>query len=243
MTASLLTCSECGFDGSRWSTDDLERTLAHTDDLIGYVLDGAAPMLGSSVADLGVTSGDDQLAAAHALMHHLDVLAAARRERDTFEPMSGLVDSIQLSTGGVPKLPVDEAIVGPSGIEGDGHNNRRNHGRPWQALCIYSSDLLAELAAEGHPIRAGSAGENLTISGIDWTRMRGGLTVTIGAGPTPVWLQTSGPAAPCHKIGDWFVDREWNRIDHDERPGWARWYASVRAGGSIRPGDAVTITA
>jgi MOSC domain-containing protein YiiM len=206
------------------------------------VLDRATPGLRSNWPELAVT-GDDQIASAHALMHHLDVLAAARRERDPFEPMIGLVDSIQSSTGGVPKLPVDEAIVGPSGIEGDGHNNRRNHGRPWQALCLYSSDLLAELAAEGHPIRAGSAGENLTISGIDWTRMRGGLTVTIGADPTPVRLQTSGPAAPCHKIGDCFVDREWSRIDHAEQPGWARWYASVRAGGSIRPGDTVTITA
>ena len=38
---TTLTCSDCGFDGSRWSSDDLERTLAHTDDLIGYVLEGA----------------------------------------------------------------------------------------------------------------------------------------------------------------------------------------------------------
>jgi MOSC domain-containing protein YiiM len=239
MTTSLLTCSECGFDGSRWSDDDLERTLAHTDDLIGYVLEGATSMLRSNAPDLGVTNDDDQVAAAHALMHHLDTLAAARRESDSFEPMIGLVESIQSSTGGVPKLPVRTAVVGPSGIEGDGHNNRRNHGRPWQALCIYSSDLLGELEAEGHPIGAGSAGENLTISGIDWTRMRGGLTITIGA----VGLQTSGPAAPCHKIGDCFVDREWNRIDHGERPGWARWYASVRTGGTIQPGDTVTITA
>jgi MOSC domain-containing protein YiiM len=241
MTASPLTCSECGFDGSRWSDDDLERTLAHTDDLIGYVLQGSTSLAPTNAPD-GIND-DDQVAAAHALMHHLDELAAARRQTDPFEPMTGRLDSIQASSGGVPKLPVGEAVVGPSGIEGDGHDNRRNHGRPWQALCIYSSDLLDELVAEGHPIRAGSAGENLTIAGIDWTRMRGGLTITISSGPTAVRLQTSGPAAPCHKIGDCFVDREWNRIDHAERPGWARWYASVRTGGTIRPGDTVTITA
>ena len=39
MTA--LTCDECGFDGARWSDGDLERTLAHTADLVGYVLEGA----------------------------------------------------------------------------------------------------------------------------------------------------------------------------------------------------------
>jgi MOSC domain-containing protein YiiM len=241
MSASLLTCSECGFDASRWSDDDLERTLAHTDDLIGYVLAGS-----TARSDLVATDGDDgddPVDAVHSLMHHLEDLAAARRETDSFEPMVGRLESIQVSIGGVPKLAVPAANVGPGGIDGDGHANRCHHGRPWQALCLYSADLLSELRAEGHPIEAGSTGENLTLSGIDWTRMRGGLTIAIGSGMSGVRLRTSAPAAPCHKIGESFVDREWNRIDHTERPGWARWYASVRRSGSIRPGDTVTITA
>ena len=86
---------------------------------------------------------------------------------------------------------------------------------------------------------AGGAGENLTIRGIDWSRMRGGLTITIG----DVVLRTSRPAAPCHKIGDCFIERDWNRIDHVERPGWARWYASVLPAAPSSPGDAVTVTA
>ena len=138
-----------------------------------------------------------------------------------------------------------------SGVIGDVQGNRKNHGRPWQAICLYSSDLLADLRSEGHPVEAGGTGENLTMSGIDWSRMRGGLTVTIasagvnsGAGASGgVVLRTSGPAAPCHKIGDCFSERHWNRIDHTERPGWARWYASVLAGGTIAPGDTITITA
>jgi MOSC domain-containing protein YiiM len=104
---------------------------------------------------------------------------------------------------------------------------------------MYSSDLIEALRTEGHPIAAGSVGENLTIGGIDWSRMRGGLTITIG----DVVLRTSAPAAPCHKIGDCFTERHWNRIDHVERPGWARWYASVLHGGTVSPGDVVTVTA
>jgi MOSC domain-containing protein YiiM len=153
--------------------------------------------------------------------------------------MVGAVVSLHASTGGVPKLPIAEAVVGRGGIEGDRQNNRRNHGRPWQALCLYSSDLLDVLAAEGHPIAPGAAGENLTISGVDWARMRGGLTIEIG----DVRLRTSSPAAPCHKIGDCFVERDWSRIDHVENPGWARWYASVLVGGTIRPGDPLRVTA
>ena len=116
-----------------------------------------------------------------------------------------------------------------------------------QALCLDSSDLVAELRSEGHPVEAGGAGENLTMSGIDWSRMRGGLTVTItstGAGTSgEVVLRTSCPAAPCHKIGDCFSERHWNRIDHAERPGWARWYASALTGGTIAPDATVTMIA
>ena len=236
MTA-MLTCDVCGFEASRWSADDLERTLAHTGDLIGYVLSGSPDhaLLGARPLDVD----DDPIVATHTVMHRLDELAGARRVAEVFEPMVGSVASLQASVGGVPKLPIAEAVVGRGGIEGDGQDNRRNHGRPWQALCLYSSDLLEALAAEGHPIAAGAAGENLTISGIDWSRMRGGLTIEIG----DVRLRTSSPAAPCHKIGDCFVERDWNRIDHVERPGWARWYASVLVGGTIRPGDRLTVMA
>ncbi len=236
MTATL-TCDVCGFEASRWSADDLERTLAHTGDLIGYVLAGSPDQ--ASLAALPLDVDDDPVVATHAVMHRLDELAATRRSLEQFEPMVGSVGSLQASSGGVPKLAITEAVVGPGGIDGDGQNNRRNHGRPWQALCLYSSDLLDVLRTEGHPIVPGGAGENVTISGVDWSRMRGGLTIEIG----DVRLRTSSPAAPCHKIGDCFVERDWNRIDHVDRPGWSRWYASVLTGGTIVPGDRITITA
>ncbi len=237
IATSRLTCDVCGFDGGRWSDDDLERTHAHTDDLIGYVVAGAPDE--ASLATFSHDGVDDPVVAAHAVMHRLDELAAIRRSIDPFEPMVGTVASIQLSSGGVPKLAVPEAVVGSGGIEGDGQSNRRHHGRPWQALCLYSAERLDELVAEGHPIGPGAAGENLTIRGVDWSRIRGGLTIEIGT----VRLRISSPAAPCHTIGDCFTERHWNRIDHVEQPGWSRWYASVLGGGPIRPGDAVIVTA
>lgn len=236
---TIVTCDRCGFDGSRWSTDDLERTLAHSDDLIGYILEGADDSFVADVLAEPVAPDTDPVAAAHAVMHRLHDVSAARRTIDHFEPMVGRVESLQASGGGVPKAPIASAVIGPDGVLGDVQGNRRNHGRPWQAICLYSSDLLADLRREGHPVTAGGTGENVTISGVDWSRMRGGLTITIG----DVALRTSGPAAPCHKIGECFTDRDWNRIDHVERPGWARWYASVLSGGTVAPGDIVTVTA
>ena len=234
-----LTCTDCRFDGSLWSSDDLERTLAHADDLIGYVLQGADAAFVAEVTAEPVRFDDDPVVSAHAVMHRLPELASARRGIEVFAPMVGSIDSLQASAGGAPKASVPIAEIGLGGVLGDVQGNRLHHGRPWQAICLYSSDLIEALRAEGHPIAAGGVGENLTIGGIDWSRMRGGLTITIG----DVVLRTSSPAAPCHKIGDCFTDRHWNRIDHVERPGWARWYASVLSGGSVSPGDVVTVTA
>lgn len=235
-----LTCRTCGFDGDRWSDDDLERTLAHRDDLIGFVLEGADVALRTEVqASPVAAAGGDQLVSTHAVMHRLHELAELRRSRADFPPMVGRVDSLQASGGGVPKASIASAEIGPGGIVGDAQANRRNHGRPWQALCLYSSDVLAALHGEGHPITAGGAGENITVSGVDWSRLRGGVTIEIG----PVRLVTTSPAAPCHKIGECFTDRDWSRIDHSRRPGWARWYASVVTGGTIASGDQLTVRA
>lgn len=234
-----LICTTCGFDGDRWSDHDIERTIDHTDDLVGFVLQGAAPSLVAEVSAMSVAVDDDPLTTVHSVMHRLDEVAALRRSQEAFAAMTGTVRSLQASGGGVPKASVPTAELDVTGIVGDTQANRRHHGRPWQAVCLYSEDVMASLRAEGHPIEAGAAGENITLSGLDWSRMRGGLTIEIG----PVRLRTSSPAAPCHKIGDCFTDRHWDRIAHDDHPGWARWYASVLVGGRVRPGDTVTVSA
>ncbi len=240
---SVLRCTDCGFDGARWSDGDIERTLAHANDLLGYVLEGADASVVSGVAATSIAPDDDPMARTHAVMHRVHDVAAARRAAHEFEPMVGRVDSLQASGGGVPKTTIPVAEIGPDGVFGDVQRNRKHHGRPWQAVCLYSSDLLATLRGEGHPIEAGATGENITISGIDWERMRGGLTVTIGGTTGDILMRTSSPAAPCTKIAHCFVDRHWNRIDHDARPGWARWYTSVLVGGTVAPDATVTITA
>jgi MOSC domain-containing protein YiiM len=125
------------------------------------------------------------------------------------------------------------------GVEGDSQGHRVHHGRPWQALCMYSAEVIEALREEGHPISAGAAGENLTVEGIDWARLRGGLTIEIGE----VRCRVSAPAQPCHQIAGFFVSEDSSRIAHAKHPGWSRWYASVLHGGVIRPGDAVVVSA
>src|SRR5215207_3078317 len=92
----------------------------------------------------------------------------------------GRVESINTSRGGVPKTPVFEAQVTVEGIVGDVQRDLRHHGGPQRAVSIYSLDLIADLQREGHPMAVGAAGENLTVSGVDWTLLVPGRDVQVG---------------------------------------------------------------
>ena len=176
--------------------------------------------------------------AAHAVMHAIGEIAAARASLgDEVGPLIGTVHQISASGGGVPKRSVSQGQIDRSGLVGDRQAARAHHGRPWQAVCLYSTEVIDALRSEGHSISPGAAGENLTLSGIAWDQMRSGLFVDVGE----VRLQVSVPAVPCSKNARWFVDGDPNRIQHQAYPGASRWYASVVVGGIVRPGDKVTV--
>lgn len=94
-----------------------------------------------------------------------------RREHegpDVTQPNSeGHILQINVSRGGVPKHPVEQAIVTSEGIVGDYQRDQRNHGGPMRALCLFTIEEIQRLQAEGHPITPGSSGENITLEGID----------------------------------------------------------------------------
>lgn len=149
----------------------------------------------------------------------------------------GTVDRINVSDGGVPKRSVATASIGYRGLVGDRQAERRHHGRVFQAVCLWSSDVIDALAADGHPITAGAAGENLTVRGLDWAALRPGTVLRVG---TAV-LELSVPAVPCSKNAQWFADRNFSRIHHDRAPEATRWYASVMVDGAVNVGDDVVV--
>ena len=81
------------------------------------------------------------------------------------QPDSPYVHQVSLSDGGVPKRAVPAAQVTVEGLTGDRQRNRKIHGGPDRAVCLYSLDVIEALRAEGHTIGPGSAGDNLTIAG------------------------------------------------------------------------------
>ena len=162
---------------------------------------------------------------------------AAPRDRVAGTPaITGRLAQINVSAGGVPKRPVQRARVGPLGIEGDGHRNRRFHGGPTRALCLAALEVIERLRAEGHPIQPGSTGENLTISGLDFSALRPGDRLQLG---DTVLIELTRYTAPCKNIAASFLGGDFTRISHQFHSGDSRIYARVLQGGEIAAGDPV----
>ena len=182
--------------------------------------------------------------ALHDAMHHLADIGRIRHRLGVGAPEAvGTVAVINVSTGGVPKSPVETVAIGNRGLAGDRQKTRKHHGRVWQAVCLWSTEVIDALAAEGHPIGPGDAGENLTISGLDWPALVLGTRLRIGGSESErgVLLELTDWAAPCSKIAGSFADRAFDRISVDTERGWARAYAKVLVDGTVSTGDRVTV--
>jgi len=151
----------------------------------------------------------------------------------------GVVHAINVSSGGVPKLPRESCYVGVNGLQGDRQRDLRYHGGPERAVCLYSLDLIAALQAEGHAIRPGSIGENLTVAGVDWAQMLPGARVEVGQAV----LQLTDYAAPCNNIAPSFQRRQYVRVNQKVHAGWSRLYARVLTEGTVRVGDNLRVGA
>lgn len=150
------------------------------------------------------------------------------------------VASLQVSDGGVPKRPVESARVGRLGLAGDRQAHPRFHGGPDRAVCLFSAERIEALRAEGHPIEPGSTGENVTVRGLDWSRVVPGARLRFALGPQ---LEVTGYAQPCQQIRAAFADGAYQRILQDRHPGSSRVYARVLADGELRVGQAVELRA
>jgi MOSC domain-containing protein YiiM len=151
---------------------------------------------------------------------------------------TGTLTSINLSGGGVPKKPTTVAQVSLLRVEGDAQRDLRYHGGPERAVCLYSLERIQALKAEGHPIDVGTAGENLTVSGVDWNLVVPGAKVKIGS---EVALEIASFTKPCKTIRESFLEGKFVRISQKLHPGWSRVYARVLTAGRIESGDRVEV--
>lgn len=225
----------------QFSATDQERTLALGRTLFDLLPGGfphdpdgpAAPYRARAEAALDDLAPLDAAAALGALWLEWRNAMVALRDAGTYgRRTEGRAVAVFRSRGGVPKVPVDAVAVGWGGVVGDRQADRVNHGRPWQALCIWSTEVIGAFAAAGHPLAPGLAGENITVSGLPWDRVVPGAQLRIGE----VLAEVSAYAVPCHKNAEWFIDGRFDAMHHRHGP-VSRVYATVLEPGTIRTDD------
>ena len=239
-----------------FTEQDAHRTVEHGPDLIDLVaaavpdddaehdavrarLAGLRARAQEALADAAAPDAppDAAVAALRTVVALRDEAAAAVREAGVLGPdAEGVVSHLAVSDGGVPKRSVEEVEVGWRGVIGDRQAARQHHGRPWQALCLWSTEVIDDFVAQGDPLAPGLAGENITVTGLPWERVRPGVRLRIGTVLCDVWAY----ALPCKKNAQWFADRRFDRMHHRHGP-VSRVYAQVMEPGTIAVGDTVTL--
>ena len=243
-----------------YTAQDAQRTIANLNDIWGHHtymstipdgwLAGARGYLAemSSLAGIALPALDNVDTAFSALTDSIlakydqltapqieSLLAAMWRFFPTMRSLAiehvGTIAHLHASKG-LPKKPMDSAVIGWKGVEGDVQSARAHHGRPWQALCIWSTDAIETLRTEGHPIAPGYAGENITVAGIPAEAFRPGAHFRSGS----VRGFLTSYAIPCKQNNDWFLNKDFKRMSH-ERGEQCRLYAMVTTCGDIAVGD------
>lgn len=167
------------------------------------------------------------------LWHEWRTAMAALRTAGAYGPSAvGTVTALFCSDGGVPKAPVETVDIGWLGVQGDRQADRKNHGRPFQAVCLWSNEVIDSFRAEGHPLAPGLAGENVTLAGLPWERVQPGVLLRVG----DVLLEVSTHTIPCYKNADWFLRGRFDAMHHRNGPR-SRMYGIVLEPGRISVGD------
>lgn len=241
----MTPCDECLFDPAQWNPADAFSTLRVVNVWFEWLAEGAPADIATDlrpdaerIASVrrDSTTYDDTLVELHKAWH---AIAHAGRIRHRATPTQrGSVVQINTSRGGVPKHEVvGPAAVSWSGFDIDRQDDRENHGRPWQAICLWSADVIDRLAEEGHPIGPGFAGENITVRGLDWAAVTPGQQLRVGT----ALLETTPYSVPCSNNAPWFIGGYFRRMSHDLYPGWSRIYARVLESGEVEAGDAFVV--
>jgi MOSC domain-containing protein YiiM len=152
--------------------------------------------------------------------------------------MGGRIFQLNRSGGGVPKLAVREAFLDANGLEGDRQRDLRYHGGPERALCLFPLELILGLQAEGHPVFPGSTGENVTLYGLEWSRVEPGSRLALG---DEALVEITSYATPCKTITASFTGGDFKRISQKLRPGESRLYARVLRAGRLAVGQSVRL--
>ena len=140
--------------------------------------------------------------------------------------------SINISKGGIPKLPMESVYVSVNGLEGDGHNHDK-HAHPLQAVCLQDIEKLEELRQEGYPLYAGAIGENLLVCDLNVNHLPLETILEFAGG---IVLEISKIRNPCYVL-----DSIHPKLKQDIK-GRCGCYAKVIREGMLKKGETIYVS-
>ena len=130
------------------------------------------------------------------------------------------------------KGPVPEAMLRLHGFEGDDQADRRNHGGPDKAVCVYPFDHYPYwVRLLGRALDPASFSENLTVSGAVEDEVCIGDVFGVGEAV----VQVSQPRTPCGKLAG--KNRQRTLVRLITQAGFTGFYMRVLSEGLVSNGD------
>jgi len=165
----------------------------------------------------------------------------------------GLVTAVAASPGHTfskPTVPSITLLAG-LGVAGDAHNGatvkhrsrvRRDPTQPnLRQVHLIHVELHDELRAAGFEVGPGDLGENVTTRGVDLLALPAGTLLRLG---DEAVVEVTGLRNPCVQLDAFQTGLTAAVLDRDEQGELVRKagvMSVVRAGGDVRPGDAIAI--
>ncbi|MEW4456179.1 MOSC domain-containing protein [Bremerella sp. JC817] len=140
----------------------------------------------------------------------------------------GHVVAVCLSSGGIPRLPVESAELTPYGFVGDGHRYDE-HFAPKRAVTLFNFEILQRFEPATEPFLAGSVGENLSVEGIDLATLEVGDMLMVGTAE----IRLEKRWKPCHAKDAKTGRTQPNVNEH------LGFFASVQRAATVRPGNRI----
>jgi MOSC domain-containing protein YiiM len=168
--------------------------------------------------------------------------------------MTGHIEVVARASrhGFAKRVEAEIQLFAGLGVGGDAHagatvrhryDRRRNPDAPnLRQVHLIAAEQIAELVAAGFAVEPGSLGENVTSRGLPLTDLPCGTRLHLG--PEAI-VELTGLRTPCvlidrHQPGLMQATRELDGAGRPFLKGGVM--AIVLAGGTVRPGDAITVT-
>ncbi len=139
--------------------------------------------------------------------------------------------SVNVSKGGIPKLPVDSCVVSFDGLDGDGRDHDKHISRD-RAISLIDREILDQLEAEGYELSPGAVGENLTVENLNVQELEPGDLLTFSGG---VVIELVEGRRPCFVLDPLGVDLKKDIV------GRCGYLARVITEGELARGESIQI--